>query len=133
MIHHPADRGQEESEEDLLNMSMDCSDCYANPDQDWQREVAVRMTKDNNVWHCVECSYMSKNKTSVVSHVQGKHLKDFGGYVCKICGSNSGTYCGFEKHMARQHSFSLAKKNILAKPAPGPLTLTDFPIPPDFM
>lgn len=97
----------------LADDCLDSAEFYANPSKDWEREVSIRMTKGDNIWQCLECPYMSKNRTSVVSHVQGKHLEGFGGYVCKICGSNSGTYCGFEKHMSRQHSFSLAKRNIL--------------------
>ena len=102
---------------DLAEDCLDSSEFYANPQKDWEKEVQVRMTKADNTWQCLECPYMSKNRTSVVSHVQGKHLEGFGGYVCKICGGNSGTYCGFEKHMSRQHSFSLAKRNILTTPA----------------
>jgi len=100
----------------IHQLTEDCadpSDYYANPIKDWEKEVQVRMTKADNIWQCLECPYMSKNKTSVVSHIQGKHLEGFGGYVCKICGGNSGTYCGFEKHMSRQHSFSLARRNVL--------------------
>lgn len=97
----------------LADDCLDSSEFYANPTKDWEREVGMRMTKADNTWQCVECPYSSKNRTSVVSHIQGKHLEGFGGYVCKICGGNSGTYCGFEKHMSRQHSFSLAKRNIL--------------------
>jgi len=97
------------------DLSMDAFDCYADTSKDWDREVSIRMVKQDNIYLCEECPYTSKNKTSVVSHIQGKHLEDFCGYMCKMCGSNSGTYCGFEKHMSRQHSFSLAKKNILSK------------------
>ena len=99
----------------LSYLSMDAFDCYADNSKDWDREVSIRMVKQDNVYLCEECPYSSKNKTSVVSHIQGKHLEDFCGYLCRMCGSNSGTYCGFEKHMSRQHSFSLAKKNILDK------------------
>jgi len=99
----------------LSYLSMDAFDCYADNTKDWDREVSIRMVKQDNVYLCEECPYSSKNKTSVVSHIQGKHLEDFCGYLCRMCGSNSGTYCGFEKHMSRQHSFSLAKKNILDK------------------
>merc|ERR1712181_72437 len=35
----------------------------------------VMMTKADNIWQCLECPYMSKNRVSVVSHVQGKHLE----------------------------------------------------------
>jgi len=101
----------------LGHLSMDAFDCYADSSKDWDREVSIRMVKQDNIYLCEECPYNSKNKTSVVSHIQGKHLEDFCGYLCKMCGSNSGTYCGFEKHMSRQHSFSLAKKNILSKAA----------------
>jgi len=99
----------------LAEDCLDSTEFYANPIKDWEREVAIRMTKGDNIWQCLECPYMSKNRTSVVSHIQGKHLEGFGGYVCKMCGSNSGTYCGFEKHMSRQHSFSLARGNILTQ------------------
>jgi hypothetical protein len=101
----------------LADDCLDSKDFYANPIKDWEREVTVRMTKIENIWTCLECPYQSKNKTSVVSHIQGKHLEGFGGYVCKICGSNSGTYCGFEKHMSRQHNFSLARRNVLTSVA----------------
>ena len=101
--------------DELNHLSMDAFDCYADTSKDWDREVSIRMVKQDNIYLCEECPYSSKNKTSVVSHIQGKHLEDFCGYLCKMCGSNSGTYCGFEKHMSRQHSFSLAKKNILSK------------------
>ena len=89
-------------------------DCYADNSKDWDREVSLRMVKQDNIYTCEECSYSSKNKTSVISHIQGKHLDDFCGYLCKVCGTSSGTYCGLEKHMSRQHSYSLAKKNILS-------------------
>jgi len=91
----------------------DGKDFYANANKDWEREVQLRMTKADNIWQCLECPYMSKNRVSVVSHIQGKHLEDFGGYLCKLCGSNSGTYCGFEKHMSRQHQYSVARRTVL--------------------
>jgi len=91
----------------------DGKDFYANANKDWEREVQLRMTKADNIWQCLECPYMSKNRVSVVSHIQGKHLDDFCGYLCKLCGTNSGTYCGFEKHMSRQHSYSVARRTVL--------------------
>eukprot|EP00092_Neocalanus_flemingeri_P012017 GFUD01012954.1.p1 GENE.GFUD01012954.1~~GFUD01012954.1.p1 ORF type:complete len:406 (-),score=106.77 GFUD01012954.1:124-1341(-) len=111
--HHPGEPLVKEEDLGLNPFSMDSTDCFADPTQDWDTVVANRMLKKENIWQCLECSYMARNKTSVISHVQGKHLEDFGGYVCKLCGGKSGTYCGFEKHMSRQHKFSLARKNIL--------------------
>ena len=116
--HHPKDSpilieqeiGQNSFSMDSLD-SMDSTDCFADPTQDWDSVVASRMLKKDNFWQCLECSYMARNKTSVISHVQGKHLEEFAGYICKLCGGKSGTYCGFEKHMSRQHKFSLARKN----------------------
>jgi len=129
--HHPGDRvGEEEMGHNTMALenteahvqvaqvvnsmamdSMDSSDCFADPSRDWDSVVAEHMAKRDNIWQCKDCSYMARNKTSVISHVQGKHLEDFTGYVCRICGAKSGTYCGFEKHMSRQHKFSLARKN----------------------
>jgi len=112
--HHPEEETSvKEEEAGLVPFSLESADCFADPTQDWDSVVANRMSKKENIWSCLECSYMARNKTSVISHVQGKHLEDFGGYVCKLCGGKSGTYCGFEKHMSRQHKFSLARKNIL--------------------
>jgi len=113
--HHPGDNPVVNEEDILHNTlamdSMDSTDCFADQTQDWDAVVASRMLKKDNIWRCLDCPYMARNKTSVISHVQGKHLEDFGGYICKICGGKSGTYCGFEKHMSRQHKFSLARKN----------------------
>merc|ERR1719220_348400 len=91
----------------------DGKDFYANANMDWEREVQLRMTKADNIWQCLECPYMSKNRVSVVSHIEHSHLEDFCGYLCKLCGTNSGTYCGFEKHMSRQHSYSVARRTVL--------------------
>jgi len=113
--HHPGD-SPSVPEDDLGHNtialdSMDSNDFFADPTTDWDAVVAAKITKKDNFWRCLECSYMARNKTSVVSHVQGKHLEGFGGYICRLCGGKSGTYCGFEKHMSRQHKFSLARKN----------------------
>jgi hypothetical protein len=96
---------------DSLN-SMDSMDYFADPTQDWDSVVASRMLKKDIFWQCLECPYMARNKTSVISHVQGKHLEEFAGYICKLFGGKSGTYCGFKKHMSRQHKFSLGIMSI---------------------
>ena len=84
--HHPKETPVVNEEELGQNpFSMDSSDCFADPTQDWDSVVANRMLKKDNIWQCLECSYMARNKTSVISHVQGKHLEEFGGYICKIC------------------------------------------------
>jgi len=115
-IHHHPNDSTSVSEDDLGHNtiamdSMDSTDCFADPTTDWDAVVAEKIAKKDNFWRCLECTYMARNKTSVVSHVQGKHLEGFGGYICRLCGGKSGTYCGFEKHMSRQHKFSLARKN----------------------
>ena len=93
---------------------VDYTSCYADYSQDWFTIVNVKMQKKDNIWLCCDCDYSSRNKTSLISHVEGKHVPDFPGYLCTICGGRSGTYCGFEKHMSRQHKYSLARKTSMA-------------------
>jgi len=111
--HHPENNFMKDSDENSLqytpNESLDSSNCFADQSEDWDALAASKMAKADNMWQCLECSYLSRNKTSVISHVQGKHMESFRGYICKICGGNSGTYCGFEKHMLRQHKYSIAR------------------------
>jgi len=112
--HHPED----DNVEARLDMSsaglpVDWDNCYADLSMDWNELVEEKMTKRENIWHCMDCDYTTRNKTSLISHVQGKHIDSFPGYICKICGGRSGTYCGFEKHMSRQHKYSLARKTTM--------------------
>jgi len=113
-IHHHA---EEESLETRLDLSgglpVDWDNCYADLSMDWNELVEAKMSKRENIWHCQDCDYTTRNKTSLISHVQGKHIESFPGYICKICGGRSGTYCGFEKHMSRQHKYSLARKTTM--------------------
>lgn len=117
-IHHHAE------DESFMDQSLDGSqisgrfpvdytDCYADYSKDWYTIVNNKMKKSNNTWICCDCQYSSRNKTSLISHVEGKHIDDFPGYLCTICGTRSGTYCGFEKHMSRQHKYSLARKTSM--------------------
>ena len=92
---------------------VDYTTCYADHAADWYTIVTSKMSKRDNVWICCDCEYSSRNKTSLISHVEGKHVAEFPGYLCTICGTRSGTYCGFEKHMSRQHKYSLARKTSM--------------------
>ena len=49
---------------------MDAFDCYADNSKDWDREVSIRMVKQDNIYLCEECPYSSKNKTE-------EELKDY--------------------------------------------------------
>ena len=80
---------------------------YLDTTKDWDTEIRQRMTKDTEkMYQCLECDYSSKLKASMVSHVQGKHLDGFSGYLCKLCAFQSATLCGFQKHLSRQHGLS---------------------------
>jgi len=100
----------EKDDPELETFSMDFTrDCFADFTRDWEAEVSNKMSKKKNTWHCVDCGNENKKKTAMISHVQGKHLEEFAGYVCKLCGGKSGTYCGFEKHIYRKHKSCFAK------------------------
>lgn len=45
----------------------------------------TRMTKADILGSALSVPTCPRTGPSVVSHVQGKHLEGFGGYVCKIC------------------------------------------------
>lgn len=112
--HHPEEEAGMMAHQAKQLFPFDLINSFADNTQDWNAVVANQMFKRENTWHCVACEYTARNKTSVISHVQGKHLEEFPGYMCKICGSRSGTYGGFDKHMSRQHKFSLAtRKNTM--------------------
>merc|ERR1711971_275481 len=93
--------------------TVDWDNCYADLTLDWNELVEEKMIKRENIWQCLVCDYTTRNRTSLVSHVQGKHIDNFPGYLCKICHGRSLTYCGFEKHMSRQHKYSLARKTTM--------------------
>ena len=93
--------------------TVDWDNCYADLTLDWNELVEEKMIKRENIWQCLDCDYTTRNRTSLVSHVQGKHIDNFPGYLCKICHGRSLTYCGFEKHMSRQHKYSLARKTTM--------------------
>ena len=113
-IHHHAEEDNIEARVDMNSgLPVDWDNCYADLSMDWNYLVEEKMSKRENIWHCVDCDYTTRNKTSLISHVQGKHIDSFPGYICKICGGRSGTYCGFEKHMSRQHKYSLARKTTM--------------------
>ena len=115
--HHAEDDSYMDQSLDSSQISgrfpVDYTDCYADYSKDWYTIVNDKMKKSNNTWICCDCHYSSRNKTSLISHVEGKHIDDFPGYLCTICGTRSGTYCGFEKHMSRQHKYSLARKTSM--------------------
>jgi len=111
-IHQNSEEnGIEKDDPELETFSDFTRDCFADSTRDWEAEVANKMYKKKNIWHCVDCGLENKKKTAMISHVQGKHLEEFAGYVCKLCGGKSGTYCGFEKHIYRKHKLCFAKKN----------------------
>ena len=95
------------------HVDVDWDNCYADLTLDWNELVEEKMIKRENIWQCLNCDYTTRNRTSLVSHVQGKHIDNFPGYLCKICHGRSLTYCGFEKHMSRQHKYSLARKTTM--------------------
>ena len=81
----------------------------------WKLETECRMRKGDGGtgWTCQDCSYISKVRMLLVSHIESQHLSGFPGYKCALCGAHSTTYYGLEKHTSRQHSISLAKmKNV---------------------
>ena len=112
-IHHRPDTEDTEEPGLQARFPVDYTTCYADHAADWYTIVTSKMSKRDNVWICCDCEYSSRNKTSLISHVEGKHVQDFPGYLCTICGTRSGTYCGFEKHMSRQHKYSLARKTSM--------------------
>ena len=111
--HHQDDNSLDASFQSVGKFPEDYTSCYADYSQDWFTIVNVKMQKKDNIWLCCDCDYSSRNKTFLISHVEGKHVPDFPGYLCTICGGRSGTYCGFEKHMSRQHKYSLARKTSM--------------------
>jgi len=86
-------------------------------DVDWKGETLRRMNKAEGLWCCSDCSYSSKVRTLLLSHIQSQHLPGFPGFRCSICGSHSTTYSGLEKHTSRQHSITLSKLNSKSGPA----------------
>ena len=112
--HHQDDNSLDASFQNSAKFPVDYTSCYADYSQDWFTIVNVKMQKKDNIWLCCDCDYSSRNKTSLISHVEGKHVPEFPGYLRTSCGGRSGTYCGFEKHMSRQHKYSLARKTSMA-------------------
>ena len=110
---HQDDNSLDASFHSSSKFPVDYTSCYADYSQDWFTIVNEKMHKKDNIWLCSDCDYSSRNKTSLISHVEGKHVPEFPGYLCTICGGRSGTYCGFEKHMSRQHKYSLARKTSM--------------------
>ena len=57
---------------------------------------------DNKVkhWHCTECSFKSKYKTSTFYHIESKHVKTHG-HVCPMCQKLCSSLNGLRRHQFR--------------------------------
>jgi len=59
------------------------------------------MSKDNNVWYCVDCQYESPYKCDMKNHIEAKHIDST--ISCDICGVVTKTRKALKMHKYRQH------------------------------
>ena len=86
--------------------------------QDWDKDVGLKLLKQDGSFLCSECGFSTLTKVNAISHVQANHVTGFVGYECDESGKVSPTIKTLETHMNNSHSVSMPKyiaRNIIVK------------------
>jgi len=87
----------------------------ADGNKDWDSAIENLLARESvqlsesepckNLFVCQKplCRYQSVNRLNVVSHIQAKHLNNFPGFSCVLCGKHCPTLNAFARHMQRLH------------------------------
>jgi len=87
----------------------------ADGNKDWDSVIENMLARESiqlsdsepckNLFVCQKplCRYQSVNRLNVVSHIQAKHLDNFPGFTCVLCGKHCPTLNAFARHMQRLH------------------------------
>ena len=70
---------------------------------DVDSEIQTKMTKEEGIWLCTDCSYHSSQKGHVYEHIEAKHVVH-SGYRCQICDKVLKTSASYRMHFKRCQS-----------------------------
>ena len=67
---------------------------------DVESEIHSKMSKDGNMWYCVDCSYHTGKKSHLYEHVEARHVAH-SGYLCENCNKTFKTKDTWRKHVSK--------------------------------
>lgn len=64
--------------------------------------IEEKMSKNGDVWQCLDCLWTTKNRTRLWEHIEAKHVQS-PGYTCQLCYKFCPSKRGLINHKARNH------------------------------
>lgn len=72
---------------------------------DLDQEIRRKIWKsDDKLFHCRDCNYFTSYLTTMLNHVESKHLTT-SGFMCSVCNKFCPTRNALKSHTTKQHKY----------------------------